>query len=83
MHRRPEEKNLWLGRTYTDAPDVDGTAWLKGANFKPGDLVACEIVGAHDHDLIARPVAAAGTAKTPQSPPSAAPQAAVVAGDSR
>ncbi len=55
----PQEKNLWQGRTYTDAPDVDGTAWLRGANFKPGDLVACEIVGAHEHDLIARPVAAA------------------------
>ena len=25
----PEGKNMWLGRTYTDAPDVDGNTWVK------------------------------------------------------
>jgi ribosomal protein S12 methylthiotransferase len=52
----PEGKHMWLGRTYTDAPDVDGNAWVKGAHLNPGDLVECEIVGAHEHDLIAQPV---------------------------
>ena len=47
---------MWLGRTYADAPDVDGNTWVRGAHFKPGDLVECEIVGAEEHDLIARPV---------------------------
>ena len=52
----PEGKNTWLGRTYTDSPDVDGNTWVKGSHLKPGDLVECEIVGAEEHDLIARPV---------------------------
>jgi ribosomal protein S12 methylthiotransferase len=52
----PEGRHLWLGRTYADAPDVDGTTWVRGTNFRPGDLVECDIVGAHEHDLIARPV---------------------------
>ena len=52
----PEGKNLWLGRTYADAPDVDGDTWVQGAHLKPGDLVECEIVGADEYDLIARPV---------------------------
>ncbi len=52
----PEGKNMWLGRTYTDAPDVDGNTWVRGTHLKPGDMVECEIVGAEEHDLIARPV---------------------------
>jgi ribosomal protein S12 methylthiotransferase len=52
----PEEKHLWLGRTYTDAPDVDGNTWVRGAQFQPGDLIECEIVAAQEHDLVARPV---------------------------
>jgi ribosomal protein S12 methylthiotransferase len=52
----PEVKNMWLGRTYTDAPDVDGNTWVRATHLKPGDLVECEIVGAEAHDLIARPV---------------------------
>jgi ribosomal protein S12 methylthiotransferase len=52
----PEEKHLWLGRTYTDAPDVDGNTWVRGAQFQPGDLIECEIVAAQGHDLVARPV---------------------------
>ena len=26
----PEGKHLWLGRTYADAPDVDGITWVRG-----------------------------------------------------
>jgi ribosomal protein S12 methylthiotransferase len=53
-----QERNLWRGRPYTDAPDVDGVTWIRGKHFGPGDLVPCEIVGAHEHDLIARPIQA-------------------------
>lgn len=49
----PDGKNLWLGRTYADAPDVDGVTFVKGANLRPGDLVPCEIVAAEGYDLIA------------------------------
>jgi ribosomal protein S12 methylthiotransferase len=50
----PEGRHLWLGRTYADAPDVDGVTWVRGTNLRPGDLVPCEIVGTEEYDLIAR-----------------------------
>jgi ribosomal protein S12 methylthiotransferase len=50
----PEGRHLWLGRTYADAPDVDGVTRVRGTHLRPGDLVACEVVGSEDYDLIAR-----------------------------
>jgi ribosomal protein S12 methylthiotransferase len=52
----PEGKNLWHGRTYADAPDVDGITWVQGPQIELGDLVTCEIITAEGHDLVARPV---------------------------
>jgi ribosomal protein S12 methylthiotransferase len=52
-------RHLWLGRTYADAPDVDGTTWVRGAHLQPGDLIECEITGADGYDLIARPTSPA------------------------
>jgi ribosomal protein S12 methylthiotransferase len=54
--RAPEGRHLWMGRPYTDAPDVDGITWVRGAHIQPGDLVACEIVAAKQYDLVAEPV---------------------------
>ncbi|MEJ7636897.1 MAG: radical SAM protein [Singulisphaera sp.] len=54
----PEGKNLWLGRTYADAPDVDGLTFVRGAHLEPGDLVDCEVVGSEGYDLIAQADAA-------------------------
>jgi len=54
----PEGKSLWLGRTYADAPDVDGLTFVRGAHLVPGDLVDCEIVGSEGYDLIAQADAA-------------------------
>lgn len=48
--------HAWVGRTYADAPDVDGQVLLRGRDLEPGDLVSCEIVGARGYDLLARPV---------------------------
>jgi ribosomal protein S12 methylthiotransferase len=50
----PEGRNLWVGRTFADAPDVDGLTYVQGSHLEPGDLVACEIVGAEGYDLVAR-----------------------------
>ena len=50
----PEGKHLYLGRSYADAPDVDGLTYVRGNDLEPGDLAACEIVGADGYDLIAR-----------------------------
>jgi len=50
----PGAKNLWVGRTYADAPDVDGVTYVQGAHLEPGDLVACEIVASEGYDTVAR-----------------------------
>ncbi len=66
-------KNAWLGRTYADAPDVDGVTLLHAAGLSTGDLVSCEIIDARGHDLIARPVNLEMTA--PHRPRRARPKA--------
>jgi ribosomal protein S12 methylthiotransferase len=48
------KNDLWVGRAYTDAPDVDGVAYVHGPQVREGDLVACEIVATQGYDLIAR-----------------------------
>ncbi len=50
----PDGQHLYVGRTYTDAPDVDGLTFVRGHDLEPGDLVACEIMDADGYDLIAR-----------------------------
>jgi ribosomal protein S12 methylthiotransferase len=45
------EPGLWLGRTYADAPDVDGQVLVTGTSLEPGDLVACEITDVDGYDL--------------------------------
>ena len=50
----PEGRHQWIGRTYADAPDVNGVVQVHGGPFRPGDIVPCEIVAALGYDLIAR-----------------------------
>ncbi|MEZ6116938.1 MAG: 30S ribosomal protein S12 methylthiotransferase RimO [Pirellulaceae bacterium] len=49
----PGETNAWIGRSYADAPDVDGLVFVTGEGLKPGDLVRTEVVAYRDYDLIA------------------------------
>ena len=72
MHRLPKGRT-WLGRTYTDAPDVDGNIWVKGTHLTPGDLVACEIVAA-GYDLVAARASAQPVAPRPVPCPDASQQ---------
>jgi ribosomal protein S12 methylthiotransferase len=48
----PGEKNAWIGRTYADAPDVDGVVYVSGANLRAGKIVRSEIVATTDYDLV-------------------------------
>jgi len=52
----PDQKNVWLGRSYADAPDVDGVVYLSGKKLKPGQIVPCEIVQTAEYDLVAAAV---------------------------
>jgi ribosomal protein S12 methylthiotransferase len=49
----PGEPRAFVGRTYADAPEVDGAAYVSGENLAAGEIVPCEIVAARGYDLIA------------------------------
>jgi ribosomal protein S12 methylthiotransferase len=48
----PGEKDAYLGRSYADAPEVDGAVYVTGAGLAAGQIVPCEIVASRDYDLI-------------------------------
>ena len=53
------EKNVWVGRSYADAPDVDSSVFVTGqagASISEGDLIPVEIVAFKDYDLVGVPV---------------------------
>jgi ribosomal protein S12 methylthiotransferase len=54
----PEGRHLWLGRSFADAPDVDGVTRVHGSDLQTGDLVSCKIVAADGYDLVGRTIAA-------------------------
>ncbi|MFA4906602.1 MAG: 30S ribosomal protein S12 methylthiotransferase RimO [Candidatus Margulisiibacteriota bacterium] len=46
------DPSVWRGRSFRDAPAIDGLVMVKAGNFRPGDMVRCLIAGATDYDLI-------------------------------
>lgn len=59
-----EANNVWLGRSFGDAPDVDSTVFVTGEKGEPlssGSMIDCEIVSFKDYDLIG---AAVGVSRT-------------------
>jgi ribosomal protein S12 methylthiotransferase len=48
----PGEKHAFVGRSYADAPDVDGLIYVSGRKLRPGQIVPCEIVATQDYDLV-------------------------------
>src|SRR5262245_8003067 len=68
-------KNLWVGRSFADAPDVDGVTYVQGNNLKAGDLVSCVIVATEGYDTVARaesvPPRSRRTRPQPRKKPSA------------
>ena len=51
----PDEPGVWIGRTYADAPDIDGLVFVTADNVAAGQFVPCEIVAAQGYDLVAVP----------------------------
>ena len=47
------QENAYVGRSYADAPEVDGQVYVTGENLAPGQIVPCEVVAAQNYDLIA------------------------------
>ncbi len=52
----PGEENALLGRTYADAPEIDGVVYVTGEGLAPGQIVPCEIVAARGYDMVAAAV---------------------------
>lgn len=50
------ERDVWLGRSYSEAPDVDGVIYVTGRRLAVGMLVPCEIVASQGYDLVAAAV---------------------------
>ena len=50
----PKQKNVWVGRSHADAPDVDGLVFVTGGKKKlaAGAIVPCEIVASQKYDLV-------------------------------
>ncbi|MBN1586540.1 MAG: 30S ribosomal protein S12 methylthiotransferase RimO [Candidatus Omnitrophica bacterium] len=46
----------WLGRTYADAPEIDGQVFLKTEETHPGALVRARVIDTLEYDLVAVPV---------------------------
>ena len=46
-----QKRRLWEGRTYADAPDVDGIIYLPGKDFEPGTFTKAKVTRAFDYDL--------------------------------
>jgi ribosomal protein S12 methylthiotransferase len=51
-----EETDVWIGRTFADAPDVDGLVYVSGESLAAGQIVPCQIVTSRGYDLVAAPV---------------------------
>jgi len=45
--------SMWYGRSYADAPDVDGVIYISnGKTLKKGDIIAVKIIKAIGYDLV-------------------------------
>lgn len=47
-----DEPGVFVGRTFADAPDIDGTVYLEGDDLEPGDIVPTLITSRQDYDLV-------------------------------
>ena len=56
----PDQPGVWIGRTRSEAPDIDGVVIVSGfddaSTIAVGDMIDCEIVAADGYDLIAAPM---------------------------
>jgi len=47
-----EDSNVWIGRSYADAPEIDANIFVQGEGLEVGDIVPVEILQANEYDLI-------------------------------
>ena len=47
----PSDATQYVGRSYMDAPEVDGVIYVKGKDLKAGDFVNVRVTGTMEYDL--------------------------------
>ncbi len=48
-----DDEDIYVGRTYRDAPGVDGYFFVKSdMNLNSGDFVSCKVTSVNEYDLI-------------------------------
>ncbi len=50
------KKNLWRGRTLTEAPEIDGQVMLKGKKFNVGGIIRACLKKRDEYDMVAEAV---------------------------
>jgi ribosomal protein S12 methylthiotransferase len=51
-----EQPGAFIGRSYADAPEIDGVVYVSGEGLQVGQIVPSEIVAARGYDLVAAAV---------------------------
>jgi ribosomal protein S12 methylthiotransferase len=46
------QPQAYVGRTYADAPEIDGQIYVTGRGLQPGQIASCEVVAAKGYDLV-------------------------------
>jgi ribosomal protein S12 methylthiotransferase len=49
---RKVDDDTWVGRSFADAPDIDGCVYVKGSDIEVGQFVPVEIEARQDYDLV-------------------------------
>lgn len=49
-----KRRKMWVGRSYRDAPEIDGLVYVSGDGLRPGEFVRVFVVGAKEYDLFAK-----------------------------
>ncbi len=50
-----DDPNVWIGRTYADAPEIDGVVYIQAENLEVGQMIPVTIVESREYDLVAVP----------------------------
>jgi ribosomal protein S12 methylthiotransferase len=46
------DDETWVGRTFADAPEIDGNVYVKGAGLNCGEFLPVQIEARQDYDLV-------------------------------
>lgn len=52
----PDEENSWIGRTKSDAPEIDTVTFVMGENLEPGQIVRVRVIDTLDYDLVSEAI---------------------------